>query len=84
MPEHQPPTRELQVGLARATRHQPGALRESRPSATGPTIRATHDQACGWCRSPVAAAEPVTYTRESGWCHPSCTTTDVAETRSAG
>jgi len=65
------------------TRYPPDALRETQPPATGPTIRATHDQTCGWCRAEVAATEPVTYTRESGWCHPSCTTTEAAETRTA-
>ena len=44
--------------------------------ATGPTIHASHDQTCGWCSGEVAEAEPITYTRESGWCHQSCTTPD--------
>ena len=57
------------------TRYQHDTVRETGPPATGPTIRATHDQVCGWCRGEVAAAEPVTYTRESGWCHQSCTST---------
>lgn len=62
------------------TRNQTDAVRELQPLATGPTIRATHNQTCGWCRGEVVAAEPVTYTRESGWCHQACTTTE-AETR---
>lgn len=63
------------------TRYQPDALREIQPLATGPTIRATHNQTCGWRLGEVAAKEPVTYTRESGWCHQSCTITDAEETR---
>jgi len=47
------------------------------PLATGPTIRASHTQPCGWCTGEVAASEPITYTAESGWCHHSCTTEDI-------
>jgi len=63
------------------TRHGPAAMREELALATGPTIKATHNQRCGWCLGDVAAKEPVTYTRESGWCHASCTTKDVEAIR---
>jgi hypothetical protein len=63
------------------TRYPSDAVRELQPLATGPTIKATHNQTCGWCQGEVATKEPVTYTRESGWCHQSCTTTEAAETR---
>ncbi len=63
------------------TRHNPGAVREDLALATGPTIKATHNQTCGWCLDDVAAKELVTYTRESGWCHASCTTKDVRPAR---
>lgn len=53
------------------------AVRELEPLATGPTIKATHDQSCGWCRDEVRAQDLITYTREAGWCHASCTTDDV-------
>jgi hypothetical protein len=54
------------------------ALTRIRPLATGPTIKATHAQRCGWCLEDVVVEEPVTYTRESGWCHAACTTDDPA------
>lgn len=44
--------------------------------ATGPTIKASYRQTCGWCGGEVAQSAPITYTRESGWCHESCTTQD--------
>ncbi|CUR55560.1 hypothetical protein NOCA2280002 [metagenome] len=47
--------------------------------ATGPTVEASYPQTCGWCRGEVATSAPITYTRESGWCHDSCTTTHVRE-----
>ena len=52
----------------------PGFGADTPALATGPTINASHDQTCGWCLGAVAATEPITYTRESGWCHESCTT----------
>ena len=51
--------------------------RESLEFATGPTIKASYKQICGWCLGEVAQTEPITYTRESGWCHDSCTTRDA-------
>ncbi len=54
--------------------HQRSAVRESPPLATGPTISASHDQVCGWCLGAVAAADRITHTAESGWCHTTCTT----------
>lgn len=61
------------------TPYRPGSVQEAQAVATGPTIRASHDQACGWCRDDVAASEPITYTRESGWCHESCTAKSAGE-----
>jgi len=57
--------------------HGPTLQREDLESATGPTIRASYRQTCGWCRGEVARSAPITYTRESGWCHESCTTKDA-------
>lgn len=51
--------------------------REYPELATGPTIKASYKQTCGWCLGEVAQTDPITYTRESGWCHESCTTKDV-------
>lgn len=45
--------------------------------ATGPTVRASYPQTCGWCSGHILKGAPVTYTRESGWCHASCTTQAV-------
>ena len=61
------------------TQHTPDAVREALALATGPTINASRHQTCGWCLGEVAAAELITYTAESGWCHESCTTKDEAE-----
>jgi len=63
------------------TRQNRAVVREDLALATGPTIEATHDQTCGWCLGDVAAKERVTYTRESGWCHASCTSREVGATR---
>lgn len=46
-------------------------------TATGPTVRASYLQTCGWCGDHIVEAAPITYTRESGWCHQSCTTEDA-------
>jgi hypothetical protein len=59
------------------TRHTPDSVKEFQPLATGPTIKATHDQPCGWCLDVVATRQPITYTRESGWCHQECTTDEA-------
>lgn len=56
------------------TEYMPASAQEAQVIATGPTINASYTQTCGWCLAEVAAAEPITYTRESGWCHQSCTT----------
>ena len=56
------------------------SLREAQVLATGPTISASRDQTCSWCHGAVAATEPITYARESGWCHESCTTRDPGAT----
>lgn len=53
------------------------SLQEAQVLATGPTISASYDQTCGWCQGEVAASEPITYTREAGWCHESCTTREL-------
>ena len=58
------------------THHTHHALREALALATGPTISASRNQTCGWCLDPIAAAEPITYTKESGWCHEACTMKD--------
>jgi hypothetical protein len=55
----------------------PGFGADTPALATGPTINASHDQTCGWCLGAVAATEPITYTRESRWCHASCTTNEA-------
>jgi len=51
--------------------------REDLELATGPTIGASYNQTCGWCLGEVVQSAPITYTRESGWCHDSCTTEDA-------
>ena len=56
------------------TQFQRATAQPAQAVATGPTINASHDQVCGWCSSAVSASEPITYSRESGWCHESCTT----------
>ena len=58
------------------TEYKPASAQEAQVVATGPTINASYTQTCGWCLAEVAAAEPITYTRESGWCHESCTLRD--------
>jgi len=57
-------------------RYHPAMERESLEFATGPTIKASYAQTCGWCLGEVAQSEQITYTRESGWCHEACTTKD--------
>jgi len=57
--------------------HGSALQQENLEFATGPTIRASYRQTCGWCSGAVAESAPITYTRESGWCHESCTTNEA-------